>query len=125
MKSPVSIFVMAIIAGSICLVSPGDLFLCRECPFTAPEEIVNKEAKYGEIQLDMKEEILLRESESDPHYMFGRDIWDFVVDSKGNIYLLDDERILKFDDKGKFVASIGKRGQGPGEFMSPRKLFLD
>ena len=45
---------------------------------------------------------------------------DITVDSKGNIYVLDigDQRIVKFDKKGKFIWNAGRKGQGPGEFQS-------
>lgn len=91
---------------------------------TKPKEIINKIPKYGEIHLELEEETILKESDSDPRYML-RHIWDLAVDSKGNIYLLDDDKISKFDYQRKFIAAVGRKGQGPGEFMGPLKLFLD
>lgn len=89
-----------------------------------PKEIMNDKPRYGEIKLDLREEILIKESEDRPQYMFRR-IWDLAVDSNGFVYVLDDERIIKFDNQGNYIATIGKKGQGPGEFMQPHKLFLD
>ena len=45
---------------------------------------------------------------------------DVTVDSEGNIYILDigNQRILKFNEKGKFIWEAGRKGQGPGEFQS-------
>ena len=37
------------------------------------------------------------------------------ADSMGNVYLLDDNRILKFSNEGKFVKSLVNSGQGPSE----------
>jgi len=34
-------------------------------------------------------------------------------------------RIQVFDKSGKFVHTIGKKGQGPGEFSSPVALWID
>ncbi len=46
---------------------------------------------------------------------------DLTVDPSGNIYLLDMQacNIKKFDRKGKFIRSLGRKGQGPGEFELP------
>lgn len=47
-----------------------------------------------------------------------------VVDDKDNIYISDimDYKIKKFDASGNLIASAGRRGEGPGEFLSPRSL---
>lgn len=49
------------------------------------------------------------------------------ADSEGNIYILDryDFKVLKFDKEGKFICSIGKKGQGPGEFEIPGFMIID
>jgi|Deesub1362B_J571_1020462.scaffolds.fasta_scaffold00181_50 sugar lactone lactonase YvrE len=49
------------------------------------------------------------------------------VDSAGNIYIVDsgNERIQKFDKNGKYIKTIGRKGQGPGEFDSPTSIFID
>jgi len=43
---------------------------------------------------------------------------DIALDSKGNIYIMDagNYRIQKYTASGKYLATIGRRGQGPGEF---------
>jgi hypothetical protein len=56
------------------------------------------------------------------------EIENFDVDSKGNIYCLrlksKENHIFKFDNKGNFAASFGRRGQGPGELIYPR-MFIN
>ncbi|MDH7494048.1 MAG: 6-bladed beta-propeller [Candidatus Saccharicenans sp.] len=44
------------------------------------------------------------------------------ADDAGNIYILDRKavQIKVFDPQGKFIRAIGRSGQGPGEFQSPR-----
>jgi DNA-binding beta-propeller fold protein YncE len=51
---------------------------------------------------------------------------DIVQDSTGNIYVLDsgNNRIQKLNPQGKFIKTIGRRGQRPGEFGSPFLLFF-
>ncbi len=50
-----------------------------------------------------------------------------ALDSAGNIYVLDtgNNRIQKFSADGKFLASLGRFGQGPGEFNYPSWLDID
>lgn len=65
-------------------------------------------------------------SEGDENYIFGS-INDVEVDKLGNIYVLDQRmsRVMKFDEKGKFILKFGKKGQGPGEFEFPEAMVLD
>jgi sugar lactone lactonase YvrE len=53
--------------------------------------------------------------------------YDVALDAAGNIYVLDEgnNRIQKFSMDGKYVATIGRHGQGPGEFESPFALDID
>jgi hypothetical protein len=50
-----------------------------------------------------------------------------AVDAAGNIYVLDsgNHRIQKFGPDGKFLATMGRQGQGPGEFLYPSRLDID
>jgi len=59
-------------------------------------------------------------------------IWNiggFDIDSKGNIYVWSYQNssgysIFKFDPDGKYMSSIGRRGQGPGEIVAPVYLRI-
>jgi len=44
-----------------------------------------------------------------------------TTDDKNNIYITDlkDYSVKKFDAEGRFVKKTGKKGQGPGEFLTP------
>lgn len=48
-----------------------------------------------------------------------------IVDDK--IYIIDKEskRLLVFDTSGKFITQIGRRGNGPGEYMSVNNFHID
>lgn len=53
--------------------------------------------------------------------------YDIVLDSAGNMYILDtgNNRIQKLDPEGKFIKTIGRHGQGPGDLQSPFSLDID
>ena len=53
-----------------------------------------------------------------------RGIDEGAVDSGGNIYLSTGEQILKFDNTGAFVQTIGRTGQGPGEYQMAAGLRI-
>jgi hypothetical protein len=50
-----------------------------------------------------------------------------AFDEEGFIYVLDsgNHRIQKFDADGTYVATIGNKGQGPGEFQFPQSIDVD
>jgi len=52
---------------------------------------------------------------------------DVDCDAYGNVYVLDagNYRVQKYDVKGNFLLSMGRRGQGPGELENPRYLQID
>lgn len=62
----------------------------------------------------------------DEHFAFNYPS-DVAVDKDGNIYVLDaaNARIQKFGPDGRYLATIGRKGQGPGEFIFPDALSLD
>jgi len=53
----------------------------------------------------------------------------FDADSEGNLYLRisrsSQDLIYKFDEKGNFLSSFGRKGQGPGELVSPKSLRVN
>jgi len=83
------------------------------------------EPVYGEILLDLEEDLSIGR-EDDDNYVFYQ-VSNIDVDDQGNIYVLEGGncRLQKFDRTGQYLQTIGKKGQGPGEFESPSRLFLD
>ena len=56
------------------------------------------------------------------------DILCFDIDSEGNIYVLarqaEKDAIYKFDQKGNFLTTFGRMGQGPGEIVNTEHLTV-
>ncbi|MDD8020618.1 MAG: NHL repeat-containing protein [Acidobacteriota bacterium] len=69
--------------------------------------------------LNLKEELTIGDSQTDSNQMFYYLTGSFI-DADNNFYLVDkgNSRIQVFDRNGKFIRTIGKNGQGPGEFES-------
>jgi hypothetical protein len=80
---------------------------------------------YGEILLDLEEDLSIGREDDDNYVFYGGISID--VDDQGNIYVLEGGncRLQKFDLTGQYLQTIGKKGQGPGEFESPWGLLLD
>lgn len=79
-----------------------------------------KEPIYGPEVFELTEELVIKSEEGQEGYMF-ENILNLVVDDAENIYACDTKaaQIKVFDKEGEFLRAIGKRGQGPGEFMYP------
>lgn len=83
------------------------------------------EPVYGEV-LFYLDEVLSIGREDDENYLF-YGATDIVLDQDDNIYVLEyrNFRIQKFDKFGNYLQTIGKKGQGPGEFEGPIQILLD
>jgi hypothetical protein len=54
------------------------------------------------------------------------EIMDVAVDKEENIYVLDSKeaRIQVFNKAGRYLRTIGRKGQGPGEMQFPRNISI-
>ena len=84
-----------------------------------------EEPKFGVFEFELVEDLAIGDV-NDEDYFFPRSV-ALNVDNDGNIYVCDggNRRVQKYDINGIYVRTIGRQGQGPGEYMSPRRLFLD
>jgi sugar lactone lactonase YvrE len=50
-----------------------------------------------------------------------------AVDAAGNLYVIDqgNHRVQKFGPDAKYLATYGRQGQGPGEFVYPESVAVD
>ena len=58
-------------------------------------------------------------------YLFGR-IWSLAVNDDGTVYVLDqmEQHVRVFDSLGVHLETLGRRGEGPGEFSSAEAIAL-
>jgi hypothetical protein len=98
------------------VVKEGDLIVFRN-----PQEPLYKIPIF-----ELTEELSLGGPDVQGDYAFDR-IRDIVVDDSGSIYVLDprDSHVKVFDPSGTYVRTIGRLGQGPGEFEGPMTLSLN
>jgi len=83
------------------------------------EVIVNHSEPYqikGEsTTFTLEEEFTIDAEREDLAELGISSIYEYDVDSKGNVYFESRGLILKFDNAGKLIQTIGQKGQGPGE----------
>jgi len=98
------------------------------------EVIVNHLQPYGVAigeltTLNLEKELSIDLAREDIGKLGLADIYNFDVDSAGNIYVLNGKPveyfIFKFDGKGHFLKSFGKKGQGPGELQWTLSIRCD
>jgi hypothetical protein len=84
-----------------------------------------KEPMYSEDVFSLEEELSIGEAEGREEYMFST-IMSMAVDDAGRIYVLDRKEIhvKVFDRNGTYIRTIGKKGQGPGEFTLPSSVSI-
>ena len=84
-----------------------------------------KKPMYGEDVFIIEEELSFGDNEEDENYMFS-DISHITVDKDGRIYILDrrESHVKLFDQDGKYVRTIGREGQGPGELNGPIFVYF-
>jgi hypothetical protein len=79
----------------------------------------------GDI-LSLKEDLRLGGPEAKGDYSFNG-IMTLAVDAQGNIFVLDykESHVKVFDKTGKYLRTIGRKGQGPGELDTPQDIAFE
>lgn len=87
-----------------------------------------KEGQWGKksrVQVDLVRTLgdVAAEDETVAFYMPA----GIALDSQGNLYILDtgNHRVQKFGPDGRYLASFGRQGQGPGDFAYPDSIDID
>jgi hypothetical protein len=84
-----------------------------------------QEPYYGELTIEIEDDLEIGNND-DPNYQF-YGVAGIALDSEQNIYVLDsgNHRVQKFDKDGHYLLTIGRKGEGPGEFMRLSSVFID
>ncbi|MCX6569190.1 MAG: 6-bladed beta-propeller [Candidatus Aminicenantes bacterium] len=83
------------------------------------------EPLYGEFVFDLKEDLRLGGDPNREVSYFPKGAW-LTIDAAGNLFVTDigNRRVQMFDKNGAFVRTIGRQGQGPGEYMFPSGIYF-
>jgi len=75
--------------------------------------------------LELEEELTIGEADGAEEYMFQR-IGSIAVDEIERIYVSDrkESHIKVYDQNGKYLRTIGRKGQGPGEFQRITRIQI-
>jgi hypothetical protein len=84
-----------------------------------------KEPMYEENVFSLEEELIIGEREGHEEYMFSS-VTSLAVNDDENIYAMDirQKNIRVFDKNGKYLRTIGRKGQGPGEMEMPTRIQI-
>jgi len=80
---------------------------------------------YSKDVFRLEEDLTIENVEGDEEFTF-QDIMHLAVDEEENIYASDTKAALikVFDKSGNYLRTIGKKGQGPGEFLYPFEILV-
>ncbi|MBD3414690.1 MAG: 6-bladed beta-propeller [Candidatus Aminicenantes bacterium] len=89
-----------------------------------PQEGIWDEQDNHEISI--QKELQIGQMDGPEEYLFSY-ISDIAVNSKGDIYVADRQwtEIRKYSQDGEYLITIGRKGQGPGEFQGLGILSVD
>ena len=81
---------------------------------------------FGEFAFNLQEDLAIGGNPDNKDYYFPKSV-SLCVDSEENLFVTDigNMRIQMYDKSGQYVRTIGRQGQGPGEYMLPMQVLLD
>jgi hypothetical protein len=80
--------------------------------------------RYGTFAFDLVEDLAIGDEKDERYFFPGR--VPISVDETGTIYASDSgKRVQVYDRNGSYVRTLGRQGQGPGEYPFASAVFLD
>jgi len=81
--------------------------------------------RYGMFAFDLVEDLVIGQ-EKDEAYFFPKSAY-VNVDGQGRFYVCDigNRRVQVYDENGVYVRSLGRQGQGPGEYTFPSNILIN
>ena len=82
-------------------------------------------SRRSSFNMILKEDLVIGTDEENKDYHF-EIISDIKADDEGNIYVVDEQAhsIMVFNKDGNCLKTIGRKGQGPGEFIYPTEITI-
>ena len=80
--------------------------------------------RYGDFAFSLAEDLMIGEEKNEAYFFPG---WVLIsIDEAGTIYACDagNRRVQAYDRSGVFVKTIGRQGQGPGEYSFPSRVYI-
>jgi hypothetical protein len=122
----VCVFLLVLLILSVC--SKEETEWSSTAEFDAGVKVIlNPEnPRDGRINFQIEEDLSIGDQKGDANYILNNPE-DIEVTDKGDIYVLDwgDYCIKVFNYHGELLRSIGREGQGPGEFQIPFYFSID
>ncbi len=103
----------------------GAVLLLGAALISGSSQSVVKNKKLRDVPIKLQKDLIIGERPGEKEPLF-QSIRNFRVDGRGNIFVLDGRapKLIKFSPDGSILFSIGRKGQGPGEFMIPTTMEL-
>ena len=81
--------------------------------------------RYGEFAFDLVDDLVIGEEKDETYFFPGR--VQLNVDGQGRFYVCDwgNRRAQVYDKNGAYMRTLGRQGQGPGEYGMPASVLLD
>ena len=81
--------------------------------------------RYGTFAFDLVEDVVIGREEDEAYFFPWRA--NIGIDDQGKLYVCDwgNRRVQVYDENGLYVRTLGRQGQGPGEYGMPGWVLLD
>jgi hypothetical protein len=112
-----------VVACALCAVVSSLTALAS--PTVAQQQVSNPAKAAGGVETIQLEEMWRVGGWEDEDVLFGV-ITSIVTDSSGNFYMLDSQlsEVQVYSPDGRYLRTIGREGEGPGEFRSAYNILL-
>jgi hypothetical protein len=81
---------------------------------------------YGEFAFDLQKDLMIGGDPDKENYYFPKGGL-LSIDDEGNLFFTDlgNKRVQMYDKSGQYIRTIGRQGQGPGEYVFPGQVYFD
>jgi hypothetical protein len=125
--------VMAVSAMSLVLSTPSCSKKAADSAWKADIEVIDgvktvrnpETPRYGTFAFDLVEDLAIGDEKDDAYFFPERATVN--IDDEGTFYVCDfgNQRVQVYGRNGSFVRTLGRVGQGPGEYAFPSGVSLD